>query len=120
VLVDHPDTSGDRITWILELQPLAVDEDLSLVGVVEAVEDVHERRLARPVLAEQAVDLTRLDDEVDGVVGDHPGEALGDAPQFELHANLLTADRQRNRGTRCPAVVPGTLNRARTLARRGR
>jgi len=30
---------------------LSLDEDLALVGLVEPVEDVHQRRLAGPVLA---------------------------------------------------------------------
>ena len=32
-------------------------QDLALVRLVQAVEDVHQRRLAGPVLAEQRVDL---------------------------------------------------------------
>ena len=55
-------------------------------GVVEAVEHVHQRGLAGAVLAQQGVDLARLDDEVDVVVGDQRAEALGDAAQLELHA----------------------------------
>ena len=38
-----------------------VDEDLSGVGLVEAVEDVHERGLARAVLAQEGVDLAGFD-----------------------------------------------------------
>ena len=59
------------------------DPDLALVGPVEPVEDVHQRRLAGAVLAEQRVHLARLEVEVDVVVGDDAGEALGDAAQLE-------------------------------------
>ena len=38
---------------------LAVEQDLALVRHGEPVEDVHQRRLARAVLAEQGVDLAR-------------------------------------------------------------
>ena len=49
-------------------------QDLALVGLVEAVEDVHQRRLARSVLTEQRVDLAAAEVEVDVVVGERrPG-----------------------------------------------
>jgi hypothetical protein len=51
--------------------------------VVEPVEDVHQRRLARAVLAEQRVHLAGEEVEVDGVVGDDAGEALRDALELE-------------------------------------
>ena len=68
-----------------EVLDLVVEQDLALVGLVEAVEHVHQRGLAGAVLAEQAVDLAGLDREVDVVVGDQVTEALGDAAEFELH-----------------------------------
>ena len=62
-------------------------------GPVEAGEDVHQRRLAGAVLAEQRVHLALAQVEVDVVVGDDPGEALGDAAQLEdgrvVHAEGL-------------------------------
>ena len=58
------------------LDDLAVDDDLALVGVVEAVEDVHQRRLAGAVLAEQRVHLAAAEIEVDVVVRD---DAAGSA-----------------------------------------
>ena len=67
---------------------LAVDEDLALVRLEQPVEDVHQGRLAGAVLAEQGVDLARLDGQVDVVVGDQVTEALGDAAQFESQRNL--------------------------------
>ena len=67
---------------------LAVDEDLALVRLQQPVQDVHQRRLAGAVLAEQGVDLAWLDGQVDVVVGDQVTEALGDAAQFESQRNL--------------------------------
>ena len=52
----------------------AVQPDLALVGLVEAVEHAHQRALAGAVLAEQRVHLARPDVEVDAVVGDHARE----------------------------------------------
>ena len=57
VLVDHADAAGDRVRRAGDLDRLAVEQDLPLVGPGQAVQDVHERRLAGAVLAEQGVDL---------------------------------------------------------------
>ena len=57
------DGPGDR-------DHLAVEQDLALIGCGEPVEDVHQRRLAGAVLAEQGVDLARADVEIDLVIGD--------------------------------------------------
>ena len=60
-----------------------VEQDLALVRHGQAVEDVHQCRLAGAVLAEQGVDLARSDVEVDVVVGDHARIALRDAVHLE-------------------------------------
>ncbi len=62
---------------------LAVEQDLPLVRARQTVEDVHEGRLAGAVLAQQGVDLAAAHVQVDVVVGDDPGIALGDAPHLE-------------------------------------
>ena len=54
---------------------LPADLDLALVRVVEPVEDVHQRRLAGAVLAEQRVHLALAQVEVDVVVGDDARES---------------------------------------------
>ena len=83
VLVHHPDavlrsrpaaSAGDR---------LALDEDLALVRLVQAVDDVHQRRLAGAVLTEQRVHLAAAEIEVDAVVRDDAREALRDPAQLE-------------------------------------
>ena len=72
---------------------LAVDQDLALVRPGQAVEDVHQGRLAGAVLAEQGVDLARADVEVDVVVRDDARVALGDPAHLERRrANGLLAD----------------------------
>ena len=62
---------------------LPLIQDLALVGVVEAVDDVHQRRLAGAVLAEQRVHLALAQVEVDAVVRDDAGEALRDPAKLE-------------------------------------
>ncbi len=83
VLVDHADAAVDGIGRVFDVDDLAIEQDLTLVRFGQAVEDVHERRLAGAVLAQQGVDLARLHVEVDAVVGDHAGIALGDATHLE-------------------------------------
>ena len=83
VLVDHADPQVDRVARRAHLDRLAVDQDLALVRPVEAVEDVHQRRLPGAVLAEQGVNLAAAQVEVDLVVRDHAREALRDALQLE-------------------------------------
>src|SRR5262245_5668090 len=83
VLVDHSDPDVDRVARRAHGDRLALDEDLALVGLVEAVEDVHQGRLAGAVLAEERVHLAAAQVEVDAVVRDDAREALRDALQLE-------------------------------------
>ena len=67
-------------------------------GLVQAGEDVHERGLARAVLAQQRVDLAPPQVEVDLVVGDQPGESLDDPPHLDrerLRSVAMVIDRPR-------------------------
>ena len=57
-----------------------------LSGVGQPVQDVHQRRLAGAVLAEQRVDLARPDLEVDPVVRDDAWIVLGDPAHLERGA----------------------------------
>jgi hypothetical protein len=79
VLVHHRDPGVERVARSVELHPIPVEPDLALVRPVEAREDVRERALAGPVLAEQCVHLPGRCLEIDPFVRDHAGEALGDA-----------------------------------------
>ncbi len=53
VLMDHADPGRDGVTGRFEGDGLTIDEDLAFVGVVQPVHDVHQRRLARPVFADE-------------------------------------------------------------------
>ena len=90
MLVDHADSGAHRVTGSGEMLDGVVEQDLALVGLVEAVEHVHEGGLAGAVLSEKGVDLTGFDREVDVVVRDQGTERLCDATELELHFfNLL-------------------------------
>ena len=83
VLVHHPDAHADRLARRADVHRLAAEADLALVGLVQPVEDVHERRLAGSVLPEQGVNLAAAQVEVDVVVRDQRAEALRHALQLE-------------------------------------
>ena len=91
VLVHHPDPAADRVLRGAEADALALEQDLALVGPVEPVDDVHQRRLAGAVLAEEGVHLARDEVEVDVVVREDARELLGDAAQLEDGARAEAA-----------------------------
>jgi hypothetical protein len=93
VLVHHPDAGRHRVAGAGEPHRHVIDQDLALVGLIEPVEGVHQGALAGSVLAEQCVDLTGLDDQVDGVVRGQRAEPFGDAAQLQLHERPLSKPR---------------------------
>ena len=64
---------------------------------VEAEQDLHRGRLAGTVLAQEPVDLTALDHEVDPVAGDDAAEALRDAAQLQRRDGGGVLPRRRRR-----------------------
>ena len=85
VLVDHSNAGRHCVAGALELLNDSVEDDVALVRGVETVKDVHQRRLPCAVLAEQAVNLTGLHDQIDVVVGYERSETLRDSAKFQLH-----------------------------------
>ena len=83
MLEDHADAVADRFARGADPHWLAIDPDLAGVGFIEAVEDRHQRRFASPVLADDSVDDSALDGEIDVGVGVNRAEALVDADQFD-------------------------------------
>ena len=76
---------------------VAVDADLAVVVGVHAGEDLHQRRLAGAVLADQRVHLAGAKLEVDAVERGDAGEALGDrlGPQQRRRSRLPGRDPPR-------------------------
>ena len=65
LLLDDPDAVADRVARGAVADRLAVDEDLARVGRHRAGDDLAQRRLAGPVLADEGVDLARRDVDAD-------------------------------------------------------
>jgi hypothetical protein len=104
VLVDHAESRADRVAGRAERDLSTVDPDLALVGPVQAGGDVHQRALARAVLAEEGMHLADAQVEVDAVVGDDPRKALDDAAELERR-------RGRRPGDGCGRLPAGSLGR---------
>ena len=79
VLVHDRDAQSRRLARVEPLDRLPLEDHRAGVGLDGAGRDVHERRLARAVLAEQGVHLAGQDLERDVGQGGHAGVALGDA-----------------------------------------
>ena len=70
LLVHRDDPEPVRGLRVADPLRLAVDQELAVVGLDDAGEDLHERRLAGAVLADERVHRARLDREAD--VGERP------------------------------------------------
>ena len=89
MLVHHPDPRRDGVARAAELDRLAAEEDLPLVGRVQPEDRVHEGALARPVLAEEAEHLALAEHQADVPVGDDPREALGETSDLQDRLDCL-------------------------------
>jgi hypothetical protein len=82
-----PMPGGDGGVRVLDHGFLAVNEDVAIVGLVEAVEDRHQCRFAGAVLADDAVDRALPDLHVDVLVGVNEAEFLVDP--LQLNGNVV-------------------------------
>ena len=76
---------------------LSVNDDrAALLGRLHAGNDLDQRRLARAVLADQAMDLARLEAEVDVAERVNAAESLGNVAEFEeRHRGSLATTRSQ-------------------------
>ena len=76
MLLDHCDAARHRVFWGMDLLRHAVDEDLSLILGIQAVEDLHDRAFSGAVFAQQRNDLSGVDRKADVLVGCDLGKIL--------------------------------------------
>jgi KipI family sensor histidine kinase inhibitor len=96
---------GDRVRGTGQADLGPVEQDLAGIGPRQPVQDVHERRLAGAILAEQGVDLAGTHVEIDRIVGDDAGVSLRDAAHLERGcANCLGI--RCHRGLALPSTIP--------------
>ena len=103
MLVHHADAVGDGVARGTEGHRASVDQDHAGVRPVEPGQNVHQRALAGAVLAQQGVDFSLAQREIDGVVGQHARETLADAAhghagvhRLNHHGNATRLERGRN------------------------
>src|SRR5262249_15523312 len=66
----------------LNAHPRAGDEDLARIRGMDAVEDIHQRRLAGAVLADEAMDDAARERQRHVAIGEDRAEALADAAEL--------------------------------------
>ena len=94
VLMDHADAVGHGLFGRGDPCLLPLHQDLSGIGAVDAVNNVHQGALAGAVLAQQGQYLAPVQDQVDGVIGRRAAEELRDPPQFQQGRLVLPAHLQ--------------------------
>ena len=55
MLMHHTDAQANGIARPMNMCHVAVDQDLTAIGLDQTVEDIHQRRLARAVLTNQGM-----------------------------------------------------------------
>src|SRR3989454_4776072 len=106
MLRHHADPMRDGVTRRADADFAAIDHNLPRVGLVNAVENVHERGLAGAVLAQQGMDFASADVQRHAVVGDDSREGLADLCDGEANGGAGRHRRQR-RGCRCGMHMGG-------------
>jgi hypothetical protein len=82
VLADHADAVSDGRGRGVQFYGLAVDLNLALVGLIQPVQNFHQRGFARAVLAQQSMNFSGAQFQVNGVVGDKRPETFRDAAEL--------------------------------------
>jgi hypothetical protein len=111
LLVDQHDAGGLGGARSRELRRAAVDAQLAAGGRLVAGGDLHQRRLARAVLAEQPVDPAGLQRETDPVQHLHRAEGLDHLVERQGDAHRATSCSRR---LSCMASTPAPTMPARS------
>ena len=101
LLRDDHDARRVRFARVGEAHGLTGQRDRALVVRDDARKHVHQRALARAVLAEQDVDLARVQVEIDAAQRAHPAEAFLDPPHLQQGG-----DHAGTRETGCESAGP--------------
>ena len=78
MLVDHADACGDGLLRPPDHPLFAIDADGAGIGLVKAVEDIHQGRFAGTILPDDSVNRAGADLEIDILVRPVAAEALID------------------------------------------
>ena len=104
MLLDHRDAQRHRVPRGIDLLLPAVDAYRARIGLVQAVEDLHDRALAGAVLAQKRHDLAAIDRKADPLVRDDLRE------EFRYVAHL----KERNSHPLAPCRLTFEIKRRRS------
>src|SRR5581483_695667 len=104
VLIHGLDAVGPRRLDRVEADALSVDVDVAAVLLVETAQDLHERALAGPVVADESEHFALAKGEVDPLQDDERAEPLGHPAYLERQVRRRGHGRDRLR--RLDAHVP--------------
>src|SRR6266568_1435050 len=82
MLMHHTDAQANGVTRSADVSWLPIDEDLTAVGMNQAVEDVHQRGFACAVLANQGMDFTLVFREIGRVTLQSNAQSVAQ-PKYE-------------------------------------
>ena len=83
MLVHHANAEPNRVGRAMDRGRAAVEDDLTGVRPNQSIDDVHQRRLAGPILPQKRVDLAPLDDQVHIVIRPEVSEGLDDPTKLQ-------------------------------------
>ena len=95
---------------LIEVDGLAVDNDLPVVRAINPRQDLAERALAGPVLAAERVARASRDIEADILQRLDAGEALADAPELDEGSACQAADFMQLQVFSVTSVNPQSLS----------
>ena len=83
LLVNDADAEAGRVSRPVHRHRHTGDGDLARVRTMDPGQDLHQRRLARAILAHEPDDLSGGHVEVHAIEGDHAGKSLGDCRHLQ-------------------------------------
>ncbi len=89
VLVDDGDPVVQGLPGIAQVDRLSGEPDAATVVGVDAGQDLHQRRLARSVLAHERMHLAGQQRQIDAEEDATPGEVLGDVAHLKERDGTL-------------------------------
>src|SRR6266550_5359389 len=85
-LVDDADPKFLSVSWVADFDRPALDDDAARIARVGTAENLHQGGLAGAIFAQQNVDFSPTDVEIDSIQRLNTGEALRNPKHFEHHA----------------------------------
>jgi hypothetical protein len=83
MLVNHPDPRRNGFPRRGESAFPPLDADAACIGLVKAVQDIHQGAFPGPVLAQKRMDLSGEDVKIDPAIRPDGGEAFRDAQHLD-------------------------------------